>query len=433
MASTPDNEQLGEYELLDHLGGGGMGMVYKARHRTSGEVVAIKIMPPEVARNPIMLKRFEQEFRVASKLDHANVVRALEFSSSPTPYLVMEYVEGEDLALRVERHGAIPEEEALQIIVQVAHGLHRAHRQGLIHRDVKPENILVTSEGKAKLADLGLVKDIDSEVGLTKTGRGLGTPAFMAPEQFSDAKNASVRCDVYSLGATLYQMVTGKPPFDAGDVIHTAFCKMNSDFPPPRKLVPGLSERTDRVICRALSGNPDERPASCREFVEELIGDSTRRAPAATEDEPDFWYVVYTDADGASRTAKGNTQVIRRSLASGALGASGSVRASRQPAGPFEPIRHYPEFRDPVTIWAAPRVRAAPSDSVPMSLAEEEDSALPPVVRPAPLSRPGPPPKPEPRSRDNTEKEAGSYWVTVGILILVGVASALVAGYFITN
>src|SRR5262249_1895322 len=130
-----------------------------------------------------------------------------------TPYLVMEFVEGESLGQKLEREGRMPEVDSIRIIAQVAQGLHRAHKNGLIHRDVKPDNILVTPDGVAKLADLGLVKEADTDLNLTKTGRGLGTPHFMAPEQFRNAKNADVRCDIYSLGATLYMMVTGELPF----------------------------------------------------------------------------------------------------------------------------------------------------------------------------------------------------------------------------
>jgi serine/threonine protein kinase len=188
----------------------------------------------------------------------------------------MELVEGVALGDKLEKHGRLGEDEALRILAQVAHGLHRAHRQGLIHRDIKPDNILVTADGKAKLTDLGLAKDSDAGGGLTRTGRGLGTPVFMAPEQFRDAKNASIRCDVYSLAATLYQMVTGHLPFDAEDPIETMKRKLRNELTPPRRLAPGLSARTDAAIMRAMSADPEQRPASCREFVEDLLGQRGR-------------------------------------------------------------------------------------------------------------------------------------------------------------
>ncbi len=182
-------QSVGNYDLLEKIAEGGMGAIWKGRNRTTGETVAVKIMPSNMASNPILLKRFEQEFRAASRLDHPNIVRAIDYGESGnTPYLVMEFVEGESLGARIERDGAIPEMEAIRIIAQVAQGLHRAHKQNLVHRDVKPDNVLVTPEGTAKLADLGLVKETDADLNLTKTGRGLGTPHFMAPEQFRNAK-----------------------------------------------------------------------------------------------------------------------------------------------------------------------------------------------------------------------------------------------------
>ena len=145
------------------------------------------------ARNPLLLKRFEQEFKAASLIDHPNVVKALDYSGTgPTPFLVMEFVDGETLGQRVEREGPMPEAEAVKAVAQVCEGLHRAHKQGMIHRDVKPDNVMITHDGVVKLTDLGLVKEIEGEQNLTRTGRGLGTPHFMAPEQFRNAKAADV-------------------------------------------------------------------------------------------------------------------------------------------------------------------------------------------------------------------------------------------------
>ena len=207
-------QQLGCYDLLGKIAEGGMGAVYKGRHRDSGLLVAIKVIPADTTRSPLSLRRFEQEFKAASLIDHPNVVKALDYcGTGPTPFLVMEFVEGETLGQRVERDGPLSESEAVWIIGQVCEGLHRAHKQGLIHRDVKPDNIMTGPDGVVKLTDLGLVKDVEGEQNLTRTGRGLGTPHFMAPEQFRMAKNADVRCDVYSLGATLYMLVTGAVPF----------------------------------------------------------------------------------------------------------------------------------------------------------------------------------------------------------------------------
>jgi serine/threonine protein kinase len=354
--SVERQETIGSYDLLEKLAEGSMGVVYKARHWETSQIVAIKVLSKDVARNPVVLKRFEQEFRVASKLDHPNVVKVLEYSAGDNPFLVMEYIDGESLGAKLERGGRLPEEESLAIIIQVAHGLHRAHRQGMIHRDIKPDNILVTPEGKAKLTDLGLAKDSsDGATGLTKTGRGLGTPNYMAPEQFRNAKNASIRCDIYSLGATLYQMVTGELPFGVSDPVQVMMRKLKNELPPPRQTVPGLSERVDWAIRRAMSADPNQRPASCREFVEDLTGQSTRMD---ADDDPehdgeDVWYMVFTDDEAMVRTTSGDTTTMRQSLTDGQLGTPEAVRGSRSKLGPFEPLHTFPEFRD-LVVQPAP-------------------------------------------------------------------------------
>jgi serine/threonine protein kinase len=285
---------LGNYDLLNKLGEGSMGTVYKACHWTTREVVAIKVMPANIARKPMLLKRFEQEFRIANRVDHPNVVRVLEYNGHEAePYLVMEFVDGVSLGDRLERERRLTEGEALRLIVQVAEGLHHSHQLGLLHRDVKPDNILVTQGGTAKLTDLGLAKEMDAAAELTRTGTGLGTPNFMAPEQFRDAKNADVRCDVYSLAATLYQMVTGELPFGTGDPVRILMGKMSNGLTPPRKLVPSLSERIERAMLRGMDPEPERRHASCQEFVDDLLG-RLAKAPAPrpaqqppSQDEPE--------------------------------------------------------------------------------------------------------------------------------------------------
>jgi serine/threonine protein kinase len=267
---------LGEYDLLEQVGAGAVGTVYRAWHRPTQRVVAVKVMTPETAAHPVHLKRFEQEFRAARDLHHPNLVRTLDFCGAPpTPFLVMEFVEGESLGQQLERRGRLPEAEAVGLIVQVCLGLHVAHLRGLIHRDVKPDNILVTPEGTAKLTDLGLIKAVDADADLTRTGRGLGTPHFMAPEQFRNAKHADIRCDVYSLGATLYQTVTGELPFGkASGPLDAWLQKTRDQLPRPRQRCPQLSERVDYAIWRALRADPSLRPASCQELVGDLLGSS---------------------------------------------------------------------------------------------------------------------------------------------------------------
>jgi serine/threonine protein kinase len=347
---------VGDYDLLSKIADGGMGSVYKARNNITGEIVAIKIVPANMANNTVLIKRFEQEFKAASTLDHPNIVRALDFGyDNGSPYLVMEYVEGETLGQRIDQQGRLPEKEAVRIIVQIAQGLHKSHTNGMVHRDVKPDNILIKPDGTSKIADLGLVKENETDLNLTRTGRGLGTPQFMAPEQFRNAKNADSRCDIYSLAATLYMAVTGELPFRSCSPLDAWMKKVQNDYPPPRELNPHISERLDWAIRRAMSADPMQRPATCREFVEDISGRSTRRvgsnsSPAGGND---LWYIVYSDEFGTTHTVKGAMGSIRRCFKEGRLGDANNIRVSRFPGGPFEQLRTHPEFRDLVIMPVA--------------------------------------------------------------------------------
>ena len=349
-ATKQQLQQIGSYDILAKIAEGGMGAVYKGRSRLNGEVVAIKVLPPGTAKNPVLLKRFEQEFNAAHQINHPNVVKAIEYCGvGPSPFLVMEFVEGESLGQKIERDGAMAEEVAIRLLAQVCQGLHRAHKQHLIHRDVKPDNILINMDGVAKLTDLGLVKDADNELNLTRTGRGLGTPHFMAPEQFRNAKNADIRCDIYSLGATLYMMLTGVVPFGKVGPLDCWMKKIRNDYVPPRELNPKISDRVDWAIRRSMSGDADQRPNSCREFIEDLTG-VTIRSQSKLEDSSskvaDVWYLVYKDDEGDTHTVKGTTEGIRRALKEELLGDTSNIRACRTKSGPFQPLRGFPEFRD---------------------------------------------------------------------------------------
>lgn len=348
--NSPTGTTVGGYELLDMVGQGGMGAVYKAR-AADGSIVAVKLLAQELNENKVQLRRFYQEAEIAMRLDHPNMVRALAVGEDQgRHYFAMEFVDGISLGTRLKREGTIREKDAVRIIIDVAKALHKAHKEGLIHRDVKPDNILLTSDNTAKLADMGLVKQLDADLNLTRTGRGLGTPHFMSPEQFRDAKNADPRCDVYSLGATLYMMVTGRLPFTGSGPLDTFMKKSANKYTPPEELNPKLSEKTITAIKMAMDAEPANRPASAKSFAEILVGHvkpnrystSDSSASTAVPRGEDVWYVIYYDAKGAKQKVKGSASVIEQQLRRGRLEATASCSQNKR--GPFRPISEVEPF-----------------------------------------------------------------------------------------
>src|SRR5262245_46141824 len=193
IASTDALVSVGPYQLLEEIGRDSDIKFFKGCHRETGQLVAVKVVPPPYSADQVLVTRFEQEFRTSNALQHANIVRALDFGRvGSIVYLAAEFVEGTDLGTRIEHEGPLPEVEAVRIIVQAAQGLHHAHKHGIIHRNIKPANILLPTRGQAKLADLGLMKNLEADLDLTCRHIALGTPCYMAPEQLLDAKRAGV-------------------------------------------------------------------------------------------------------------------------------------------------------------------------------------------------------------------------------------------------
>lgn len=271
------------YEFGASLGAGGAGTVYRAWDRETKQPVAIKVLRAGLSENPTLHQRLVQEFRAATQLEHPNIVRALDMGNDGhISYLVFELIEGVSLGERIDKRGRLSEAEAVRIAAQIAQALHYAHLRNVIHRDVKPDNILILADGRAKLTDFGLAKDHNNDQDLTRHASGLGTPNFMAPEQFADAKSVGARSDVYSLAATLFAAVTGRLPFAAKTPLAT-LAKKEKESPSVRSLVPGLSERLDAAIRAALRPESKDRPRSCLEFFKLLTTRS--RFDDGTEDD----------------------------------------------------------------------------------------------------------------------------------------------------
>jgi serine/threonine protein kinase len=426
-----DLKAIGPYVLVEKIAEGGMGTVYRGRAPT-GETVAVKVVSPKLlSASPVLVKRFEQEYHAAKTLDHPHIVKALDFGrDGDTPFLVMEFVDGESLGQKLERERKLPERDAVALIAQIAKGLHKAHQHGLVHRDVKPDNILVTPAGVAKLTDLGLVKELETDQQLTRTGRGLGTPHFMAPEQFKNAKGADARCDVYALAATLYMTVTGALPFDGEKAIDTWLKKMRNDLPPPRAIAPELSERVDWAIRRAMDLDPARRPATCREFLEDLTGESSRPLDGVGPDTP--WHVAYVDKSGEPKTLVGTTAEVRRGMKAGRFGDLATVQLARGSHGEIRFGRDYPEFRDIVLSRPlAPPPSETPTVEVPAADITAELDVLPPSVLPRTPVPESPAAIPlaagMPSLNDFQPAPDWGAWMT---LAFVSVAAA-VGGYFV--
>ncbi len=243
-------QQIPGYQLLEKLGQGAMGTVYKARQLSMNRLVAVKVLHPRLAANPEFLQRLTREAHLAARLSHNNMIQAIDVGSAgPLHYFVMELVEGQTLRQILEAGKVYEEREAIDIILQIAQALQHAHRRGLIHRDVKPANIVLTSDGIAKLADLGMARETD-DAALARREKGvtMGTPYYMAPEQIRGRENIDGRADLYSLGATLYHLVTGHPPFAYPEVDRVFQAHLEEELTPPDHINQTLSSGLGEVV-----------------------------------------------------------------------------------------------------------------------------------------------------------------------------------------
>ena len=271
------------YDLLGELGRGGMGIVYRARDRETGDTVALKVLKPEIAARPELIERFKSELLLARKITHKNVCRVYELNRfGAVSAISMEYVEGESLRAVLGRYGGVPPRRGLEWAGQVCGGLAEAHAQGVVHRDLKPENILIDRKGQAKVMDFGIARSLESDA--TRTGTLIGTPAYMSPEQV-EGKPPDARSDIYSLGLILYEMFTGECAFRADTPVAAALKRLHEAPPPARTIEPDLPERIDRALQRCLDKDPKKR----FQLVAELEAALQRRAPeelAAGEEAP---------------------------------------------------------------------------------------------------------------------------------------------------
>ncbi|MEX0620026.1 MAG: protein kinase [Solirubrobacterales bacterium] len=257
------------YRLEAKLGSGGMSTVYLARDEVLDRPVAVKLMHQEMTEHEEQLERFNQEARAVAKLSNPNIVAVIDAGEDKgRPYIVFEYVQGETLKQRISRVGALEATEALAYGVEVAQGLSVAHEGEMVHRDVKPQNVLIDATGRAKLTDFGISRQLNDE-GITATGKVIGTTDYVAPEQ-AMGKDVDPRSDIYSLGIVLYEMLTGDVPFEADNQIGVAMKHVNEELPDVQLKRPDISASSARVVDLATAKNPDDRYQTIDEMADDL-------------------------------------------------------------------------------------------------------------------------------------------------------------------
>jgi serine/threonine-protein kinase len=400
---------VGDYRILRRLGEGGMGAVYLGYQEGQDRQVAIKILPDQLASNEAYVKRFYREAKSGEFLNHPNIVRGLSVGQDPVSrkhYLVMEYVDGASALALLDKHGHLSVGDAVHVALDVARALEHAHSRNIVHRDIKPDNILVTRAGVAKLSDLGLAKRTDEASHLTGTRQGFGTPWYMPYEQAINAKHADARSDIYALGATLYHLVTGEVPFAGANHLEVMDKKNQGDFDPASSRNPDVPPALDRILGRMLAREPAARYQTASELIIDLersrLGnpvlsladpDLARQDPwvqacmsaaaqptlpdleAAARQEkkedaapkaggngvPEVWYLRRRDGDGRWRRVRTTKPVIVQKLRAGEL--SSQTEARPEGDGAFRSLSSYPDFHgvQPVRRRPAKPARRPPA------------------------------------------------------------------------
>lgn len=370
---------IGDYLVGSKIGQGGMGAVFKARQMNLDRDVALKVLARHLLDDEKFVHRFKREAKVMARLDHQNIIRCYDVGEElGLHYLTMEFVDGCSLQHLLEKHRRFSVGDALFVTLRVAEALRYAHELNLVHRDVKPDNVMVTKKGAVKLADLGLAKPVDDDLSMTASGTGAGTPSFMAPEQMRSAKEVDGRADIYALGAMLYLMLTGQNPFAADTLVKLLEAKEKGKPKSARKLNPQVPGKLDLMIEKMLAKSLTVRYQTCAEVIRDVQGlglandrfslfhreakaDGTqKRAPAAptsksaaappasktgqaTPIETVWWYVdAGVTAEGKKRVRKLSYDQVKAQIRGGRLDAT--VEASRQPAAGYRALASYGEF-----------------------------------------------------------------------------------------
>jgi serine/threonine-protein kinase len=408
--TSTELSRLGEYKILRRLGEGGMGAVYLAYQESQKRHVAIKVLAVEHAGNQSAIDRFYREAKSGALLRHPNIVRNLAAGQDQLTnlhYLVMEYVDGPSLDALLEKEGRLSVGDAIYIILDIARGLEHVHSRNIVHRDIKPGNILITQSGLAKISDLGLAKRTDEASHLTAARQGFGTPYYMPYEQAMNAKAADARSDIYALGATLYHLVVGEVPFTGINPVEIVEKKSIGDYVSATTADPDLPKALDTLLARMLAKEPRHRYQTVSDLIVDLERsqlaaavpsfidpararldpivrqrltssmDVTAMQVPSNDDTPvetQFWYVRFLDSAGQWRKVKLTvSQIINRCrLAKFPK----SVEVSPYANGDFRPLRAYEEFREVNERQARAKLAKKKTDSENGAEPEPASSAL---------------------------------------------------------
>jgi serine/threonine-protein kinase len=398
---------LGDYRILRRLGEGGTGAVFLAYHGKENRQVAIKVLSKQLAEKQPSLDRFYREAKSGALLNHPNIVRNLAVGQDRQTglhYLVLEYVDGPSALDLLDKFKHLPVGDALHVALDIARALEHAHSRNVVHRDIKPGNILITLSGLAKLADMGLAKRTDETSHLTHARQGFGTPYYMPYEQAMNAKYADARSDIYALGATLYHLLVGEVPFPGETSLEIVDKKDIGTFTPASQVNPDVPRAVDVILSKMMAREPRDRYQTASELIVDLersnlaaalpsftdpdraMQDPVVRqrlaAPAATcldlrpgvdrpREEDQFWYLRYQDRQGKPCQAKLTLRQVLQKLREGKF--SPQIEAARSSQGTFEPLSAYDEFRNVLqalpkskSLKSRPKSPAAPDEPAHM-------------------------------------------------------------------
>lgn len=441
----PNPTTLGEYRILRKLGEGAMGAVYLARQEGFERDVALKVLFPHVAGNPKLVERLYREGRVMGQLDHPNLVQAYAIGEDQGwHYVAMEFVEGESLQSCIDRFGTIPVDDAVHVALACLRALDYAHKLGVIHRDIKPDNVLIDRRrGVVKVADLGMVKTDEEEMSLTQTGHAVGTPWYMPLEQARNAKEIDGRSDIYALGCMVYCMLVGHPPFVGKTIVEVIQAKESGTFPPARKFNPDVPEKLDLILLKMTAKQPKHRYQSCAEAIQDLVDlglagqtlnflrkPRTKVDPAAPtaptvrvdssggdvtvvdSAELDVWHLL-VKVEGNEKSRKLTTSQILKMLQEGTVGPTAKI--SRTPGEGYRSIATYKEFAEAAQRQRGQKAIAISNDRYRNLYKKIEDKEV----------------QREKEEESERDAETRNYWLGIFWRSLAGVVGVGAVGYFL--